>query len=117
MTPLSNSSWWERAKCQGQPMRLWIPSVLPPFEPEKSLRAEEKCSGCPVIDECGMDALVQGDTDVIRGGVALEGNGSKLEEGRAKLRKRLGLPDDWKPERRYGIGPGTSGRRKTPPSP
>ncbi|QNE90273.1 WhiB family transcriptional regulator [Corynebacterium incognita] len=36
---------------------------------DKQLTAEKLCAGCPVLQDCAIDALANGDVGVVRAGV------------------------------------------------
>lgn len=90
-----SSRWRDRAKCLGQPLRLYLTNELPREEPERSLTAEQRCSGCPVLHSCGLDALEHGDRGVIRAAVPLGNDAKALYASQLRLRNNLGIPTSW----------------------
>jgi hypothetical protein len=89
---MNESKWWDRAKCKGEPIELYLPESLPQNEPDRTIAAELRCAGCPVMKECGEDAIEKGDRGVIRAGVILGNTRNQLYGSHLKLRSKLGLP-------------------------
>ena len=92
MSASSDRKWWVDALCRGKDPWLWDVLSLPTHDPMRYLVAEERCSGCPVLQECGLDALEHGDRDVIRAGVPLGLQGVALFVSQERLREKLGIP-------------------------
>lgn len=72
---MAEEVWQAHAKCVGTDPELYVldsgRGFVPPSGTRRDRRARELCTGCPVVRACAYDALLQGDTGVVRGGVWL----------------------------------------------
>jgi hypothetical protein len=87
-----DDNWRLDAKCHGQDLREYVTELLPQNPRVRRLIAQGKCSGCPVFDRCGEEALRNKDRGVIMAGEALDGTpGLLLWEQHDRIRERLGM--------------------------
>lgn len=98
-----SQGWRDRAKCAGTDPLTWETERIPvQGERARDLVAKAKCSGCPVMRECGLEVVNETlDHGVIRMGVALDhhSSGRKIREQHNNMRVMLGIPIIPEPER------------------
>lgn len=67
MDTLDRPAWQERARCRTEHLSIYETDLLPNFGARKPY-ARKLCTGCPVLDECLRDAIVEDTRGVVSGG-------------------------------------------------
>ena len=93
---MASKSWRERAKCKGQDPLAWETSSIPGRDQRvKSLVAKGKCSGCPVVKDCGAEVLQNRTYGMIQAAQALDNAPDSRLINRLynEIRTMLGIPE------------------------
>lgn len=83
-------SWRNSAKCVGTDLYLWEVAGRAPDTVDVSM-VIGYCANCPVVRQCANDALLSGDTGVIRAGIPIPAPGAGARNGRQKAKTALQL--------------------------
>jgi len=68
MDPINDRpAWQDRARCRTEHFSIYETDLLPNFGARKPY-ARKLCTGCPVIDDCTREAILEDTRGVVRGG-------------------------------------------------